>query len=140
MNKFQLFNRIKEEVEKKRYKTKVLLNESKSNPLLKISKENNKTYVAICEAGIKVAKYPKIVFCGISPKIQSLIEMEKTFVVIIDYKPSKQKFILTKLDSTNYRRNKINYLIFHFKRPEYGNFYNTESLPALFKEIQKTVN
>lgn len=42
MNKFQLFNRIKEEVEKKEYKTKELLNESKSNPLLEISKENNK--------------------------------------------------------------------------------------------------
>lgn len=135
MNKFQLFNRIKEEVEKKGYKTKVLLNESKSNPLLEVSKENNKIYVAICEAGIKVAKYPKIVFCGVSPKIQSLIEIEKTYVIIIDHKPSKLKYVLTKLDSTNYRWNKINYIIFHFKRPAYGDFFNTESLSEFIGEI-----
>lgn len=140
MDKFQLLNKISENFNKRAYKTKIALCESKSNPLFEISKGNKKIYISICETGIKTAKYPKIIFCGISPKIQSLIEMEKTFVVIIDYKPSKQKFILTKLDSTNCRRNKINYLIFHFKRPEYGNFYNTESLPALFKEIQKTVN
>jgi len=139
MDKFELFDKIIEDLDRKGYQSKTILKESKSNPAFEISKENKTAYLTICEVGIKPAKYPEIVFCGISPKIQRLIELEKTFVVIIDHQPSKLTFILTKLNKTNYRHNKIDYLIFHFKRPRYGNFFNTENLNELVSEIQSIV-
>ena len=137
MDKFQLLNKLKENLEKRGHKIEITLNKPKANPLLEVINNQNKIYIAICEAGIKIAKYPKIVFCGISPKIQSLIEIRKTYVIVIDHKPSKLKYVLAKLDSTNYRKNKIGYLIFDFKRPDCGNFYNTDSLEELCNEIQK---
>lgn len=140
MDKFELLDKITEDLKKKEYKSKTILKESKSNPLFEISKENKKVCLTICEVGIKPAKYPEIVFCGVSPKIQGLIDLEKTFVIIIDYQPSKLKFILAKLDKTNYRRNRIDYLIFHFHRPRYSNFFNTENLHELMNKIQNIVN
>lgn len=136
MDKSQLISKIAEEFEKSGCKTNITL-EPKSNPLIDVSKGNKKIYITTCEVWIKPAKYKDIVFSGISPNIQKLIELEKTYVVIIDFKPLKPKFIFVKADSTNYRYNRNKQLIFHFKRPEYGGFYNTENIEELIKEIEK---
>jgi len=139
MNKFQLLSKTTGNLKKKGYKIKITLNEPRSNPLFEVSKGDKKIYIVICEAGIKTTKYPKIVFCGISPKIQSLIEIEKVYEIIIDFQPSKPRFILVKLDSTNYRRNKIDYIIYNLNRPDYSDFFNTENIQELINEIQNVI-
>lgn len=138
MDKLQLISKLAEAFEKSACKTNITL-EPRSNPLIGISKGNKKIYITTCEVWIKPAKYKDIVFSGISPNIQKLIELEKTYVVIIDFKPLKPKFIFVKADSTNYRYNRNKQLIFHFKRPEYGGFYNTESTNELINEIKKEI-
>ena len=115
----------------------ILDNPPRSNPQFSITKKNKKIYLMICEVGIKPAKYPQIIFCGISPKIQKVSEFDNLFVIIIDYQPSNIKFILTKVDQTNYRRNKTDNIIFNFNRPNYGGFFNTEDIKELIKEIKR---
>lgn len=138
MNKLQLINKLAEEFEKSGYKINITL-EPGVNPLIDVSKGNKKIYITTCEVWIKPSKYKDIVFSGISSSVQKLIELETTYDIIIDFKPLKPRFIFVKVDSTNYRYNRNNQLIFHFKRPEYGGFYNTENTEELIKEIKKEV-
>lgn len=139
MNKLQLINELAEEFKKNGYKTDITLKPGR-NPLIEITRENKKIYITTCEVGIKPAKYKDIVFSGIRYSIQKLVELEKTYVVIIDFKPMKPKLILVKVDSTNYYRNAgTKQLIFNFKRPDYGGFYNTDSMGELTKEIEKEI-
>lgn len=133
-----MISKLAKEFEKSGYKTNITL-EPRANPLVSLLKGNKKTYITTCEVWKKPSKYPNIVFSGISPIIQKLIKLETTYVVIIDFKPSKPKFIFVKADSTNYRYNRNKQLIFHFKRPEYGGFFHTEDLTELTNEIQRAI-
>lgn len=138
MNKLQLLNELAKDFNKNGCETNITL-EPRYNPLIEITKGNKKIYITTCEVWTKPAKYKDIVFSGISSNIQKLVELEKTYVVIIDFKPLKPKLIFVKVDSTNYRYNRNKQLIFHFKRPDYGNFFNTENIRELTKEIEKEI-
>jgi len=121
------------------YKVNKLICGGKKTPLFEVINGNKKKYFAIYEAGIKKdVKDLTLIWHRVNKEILEQIDFDNTFFIIIDFSELRPRFILVKLNKTNYNSHG-NDRSFHFYRNDYGGFFNTNNFFELLEQIKRRV-
>ncbi|MCX6746651.1 MAG: hypothetical protein NTU63_00780 [Candidatus Pacearchaeota archaeon] len=138
MEKNTLFNDLVTNLERN-YKVNKLIYGGRKTPLFELMKGDKKIYFVIFEAGTKRdVKDSTLIWHRVNKEILEKIDFNNTFFIIIDFNELKPRFILGKLNETNYNSHG-NDCSFHFYRNDYGRFFNTNNFSELLEKIKRLI-
>jgi hypothetical protein len=140
MNKIEVMNKIIEYFSHKPNSIKII-DSNPRKPYFSISKNGKTKFFVISETGIENTKHPDIVWVGISSNIQERIDIERTFVITIDYANNETLILFPVNSQENLRPNYQGQLMFDVKRSQnYGSqSFKADDIENLIKKIEDII-